>query len=228
MYETEINNFIDLFKSSHQVTVLSVVVFGSALYKNEDQIEDIDIFIVLAEDKVFRGNYYFENGRRIDYFTGSSSLIEAQLNSSKNTTETLPIFVFGEGKILFGAEHSSHLVELAKNYLNNFTEYDNKETLLKATWYSLTDAYDDYIKTNDLVAKNLALAIIINSSMEFYCIYHNELMKKGGTSDRGEFYNLHSALHSNEDKDTAAKNLLNFLSQQTGYEINKDWEVQYR
>lgn len=228
MTESAIKSFIEIFSSKHKVTVVAAVLFGSALYKTEEEINDIDVFLVLAEDNVFRGNYYYSETKRIDYFSGSLLMIKNHLDECVGSTETLPFYVFGEGKVLFGEEHLAEIVATCKQYLEVFPGYTNKDTLLSQLWYKITDAYDDLIRANDQVEANLAIAEIISSSMQFYCMHKDELIKKRGTSDRGEFRALHAALLNEDDVTTAAKKIIDYLSQEKGFILHGNWEVQYR
>lgn len=228
MVESNVMSFIEDFSSKHNVTVIAAVLFGSALYKTEKEIDDIDIFLVLNENSVFRGNHYYSETKRIDYFSGSLSMIKKHLDECIGSTETLPFYVFGEGKVLFGEEHLVEIVATCKQYLEVFPGYMNKDTLLPQLWYKITDAYDDLIRSNDQVEVNLAMTEIISASMQFYCIHKNELIKKRGTNDRGEFHALYVELLKVDNVTIAAKKIIDYLSQETGFVFHGNWEVRYR
>ncbi len=228
MIDLDIKNFINKFSEEHGKNVIAAVLFGSSLHKTEGEIRDIDLLLVLEDNSVFRGNYYCSNVRRIDYFAGSTSILQEQLDKSRGTTDTLLFHMLGEGKVLFGEDKTLNLVTTAKDYLATFNKYADKENTLKVLWYKLTDAYDDLLKESDPMVNNLLLAQIISLSMEFYCVYHGELMKKRGTSNRESFYELHGALLVNQDSKKSAGELVSFLSKETDFNINNNWEVQYQ
>lgn len=226
--DADIKKFIETFSTTHNVHVTAAVLFGSSLYKKYEDIYDIDLLLILEEDSVFRGNYYISNLKRVDYFSGSISLLQRQLQQSRGTTDTLLFNILGKGTVLFGQDTVTDLVAEATDYLTTFSGYTDKENILKILWYRLTDAQDDLFTETDPMVKNLLLAQVISLSMEFYLMYHGELVEKKGTSTRGEFYTLHSTLLASEDSKSKVKELMNFLSKETGFKENDNWEVQYR
>ena len=120
-YEEAILGFIDKHKYLRNKNVLGIVLYGSYLYGNNDELSDIDIHVIMADDvnKIVRGvdTIY---GFKIEYFEKPISDLYKSCDNDFNTFGNALLPIIGKGRII--VDKKGEIKKLQDYVLEKYSE----------------------------------------------------------------------------------------------------------